>query len=73
MFLEHCSQGICNLHVQHGSTQNKKQPEIYKIKDGLHELGGDGQNEGNRGQMFCKDSLVLVSVWSSENLKKTFH
>ena len=34
---------ICNLHVQHCSTQNMKQPGIHKIKDGLHEMGVMGK------------------------------
>ena len=38
-FWERFSQGIGNLHVQRFSTQNLKQPDIYKIKDDLHELG----------------------------------
>ena len=38
--------------------QNMKQPDMYKIKDGLHELGVKGKNRVIRGQIVCKESLV---------------
>ena len=34
--------------------------EIYKIKDGLHELGVMGKNRVMRGQMVSIDSLVVM-------------
>ena len=64
-------QGICNLHVQHCSTQNIKQPKLYKIKDGLHELWLMGKIRVIRDQMFYWDFLVFMRVWS-ENVEKTF-
>ena len=36
-----------------------KQPEIYKMKDGLHEMGMMGKNRVIRGQMVCKNSFVF--------------
>ena len=35
-----------------------KQPEVAKIKDGLHEFRVMGKNRVIRGEMLCKDSLV---------------
>ena len=37
-----------------------KQPEIYKIKDDLHELGVMGKNKVILDQMFCEYSLVVM-------------
>ena len=48
---------MCNLRVQHCSTQDMKQSEIYKIEDGLPEKGVMGKNRVIRGQMVCNDSM----------------
>ena len=40
--------------MQQYSTQTMKQPEIYKTKDCLHELGMMGKNWVISGQMVCK-------------------
>ena len=45
--------------MQHFSTQNIKVPDIYKIKDGLHDVEVMGKKWIIKGQMFCKDSLVF--------------
>ena len=65
----------CNLHVQHCSTQTLKQSGISTINFGLHKFRVMGKNKAIRGQMVCKDSLVVIGMINihSENVKKTFH
>ena len=71
-FWEGFSQCIWNLHVQHCSTQNMKQPETYKIKDGLHDLGVLGKNMVIRDQMVCEDSLVVLRKWSTQMFRERY-
>ena len=39
-----------------------KQPEIYKINDGLRKLGVMGKNRVIRGQIVCTDFLVVMKA-----------
>ena len=47
-----------------------KQPEIYKIKDDLQELGMMGKSRVIRDQMVCKDSLVDMKEWSTQTFRE---
>ena len=42
------------------TEQNINQPEIYKIKNGLHELVVKGKSGVIKGQVFCEDSVVIM-------------
>ena len=46
-----------------------KQPEIYEIEDGLHELGMMGKTRVTSGQMFCKDFFVILREWWVRRVK----
>ena len=37
-----------------------KQPELYKIQDGLNKLGVMGKSRVIKSQLVCKDSLVFL-------------
>ena len=53
-----------------------EQPELYRIKDGLHETGLMGKIRVIRGQLMSKNPLMFMrddQQKCSENIKKTFH
>ena len=68
-FWERFSQGICHLHVQHCATQNMKQPEIYKIKDGLHEL--KGKKMGNKRSNVLQRFLGVYEEMINTHVQRT--
>ena len=46
-------------------------PEIYKIKDGLHELGVMGKNRVVRDQMVCEDFFVILKEWFTQTFRES--
>ena len=47
-----------------------KQPRIYKMKDGLHELGVKGISRVIFGQLFCEDFLVIMKEYSKQTFRE---
>ena len=48
-----------------------KQPEIYRIKDGLHELGVMGKRKGNQRLILLQRFLGVYERMIKTNIQRT--